>query len=517
MLYIFNIYKIKEEKTTTAGFEPARAKPNRFLVCLLNHSDKLSCYNLLTIHISNKQGYNFKFFRNFAKPDFSIPLLTHYQRSYFSFSSLHLRLHLLPTFLDQPAGSTLAHGRTPDSDTQRIPRPALLPIHSLSDLAPTSHAKYTSAVGTILRLRSVAFGSNLHHTAWTAVPFFRRCSEEIKRQALRSADENHADDPHDIGDGFPGRKVRLDHRGVWEVHPHRGSPVHALSLERLELPLCARFELRVALRRSLFALQNLRNQPRILHRIGRTRAAGRTGGVGRVGRGVRAIGQMHHLGLHVRPEIARIHSVLTAEHQQAALRNLALELLHPRLQLPHAHLRRLRPLRPLHRRQQHRLRRVERLARSLRRFRRPGGLRRRGIGGRSRRGVGGEDVENALEQIDVEERVGKDEARTFLGGGGAEAELREDLDDGPERGAALLEGIAGGVERAERGGGGVADLMREGGGGGRLRCCGGCGREGRRRDRATTRSTASAAARARCGFALNGSPESRPSGRPSPG
>ena len=32
----------KEIKTTTAGFEPARAKPNRFLVCLLNHSDKLS-------------------------------------------------------------------------------------------------------------------------------------------------------------------------------------------------------------------------------------------------------------------------------------------------------------------------------------------------------------------------------------------------------------------------------------------------------------------------------------------
>ena len=30
------------EKATTAGFEPARAKPNRFLVCLLNHSDKLS-------------------------------------------------------------------------------------------------------------------------------------------------------------------------------------------------------------------------------------------------------------------------------------------------------------------------------------------------------------------------------------------------------------------------------------------------------------------------------------------
>ena len=34
--------KKEKGKTTTAGFEPARAKPNRFLVCLLNHSDKLS-------------------------------------------------------------------------------------------------------------------------------------------------------------------------------------------------------------------------------------------------------------------------------------------------------------------------------------------------------------------------------------------------------------------------------------------------------------------------------------------
>ena len=34
--------EFKRIKTTTAGFEPARAKPNRFLVCLLNHSDKLS-------------------------------------------------------------------------------------------------------------------------------------------------------------------------------------------------------------------------------------------------------------------------------------------------------------------------------------------------------------------------------------------------------------------------------------------------------------------------------------------
>ena len=30
-------------KTTAAGFEPARAEPNGFLVHLLNHSDTLSC------------------------------------------------------------------------------------------------------------------------------------------------------------------------------------------------------------------------------------------------------------------------------------------------------------------------------------------------------------------------------------------------------------------------------------------------------------------------------------------
>ena len=191
----------------------------------------------------------------------------------------------------------------------------------------------------------MALGSNLHRTPRTAVPFLWRCPEEIERQALRSADQNHADDAHDIRDGFPGREVRLDHRRVREMHPHGGSLVHALSLERLELSLRARLELRVALRDSLFPLQNLRNQPRILRRIGCTRTAGRAGragGVGGEGRGVRDIGQMHHLGLHVRSEIARIHSVLAAKHHQIALRNLALELLHPHLQLLHAFLRLLR-------------------------------------------------------------------------------------------------------------------------------------------------------------------------------
>ena len=33
---------LKKSPTTTAGFEPARAKPNGFQVHLLNHSDMLS-------------------------------------------------------------------------------------------------------------------------------------------------------------------------------------------------------------------------------------------------------------------------------------------------------------------------------------------------------------------------------------------------------------------------------------------------------------------------------------------
>ena len=39
---LFGHALIEEKKiTTTAGFEPARAKPKRFLIFLLNHSDKL--------------------------------------------------------------------------------------------------------------------------------------------------------------------------------------------------------------------------------------------------------------------------------------------------------------------------------------------------------------------------------------------------------------------------------------------------------------------------------------------
>ena len=39
--YIYN--------TTTAGFEPARAKPNGFQDHLLNHSDTLSIFNIFII------------------------------------------------------------------------------------------------------------------------------------------------------------------------------------------------------------------------------------------------------------------------------------------------------------------------------------------------------------------------------------------------------------------------------------------------------------------------------------
>ena len=35
---------VPNSSTTAAGFEPARAKPNRFQVCLLNRSDMLSLY-----------------------------------------------------------------------------------------------------------------------------------------------------------------------------------------------------------------------------------------------------------------------------------------------------------------------------------------------------------------------------------------------------------------------------------------------------------------------------------------
>ena len=38
------IIKKNKKITTTAGFEPARAEPKRFLIFRLNHSAKLPCY-----------------------------------------------------------------------------------------------------------------------------------------------------------------------------------------------------------------------------------------------------------------------------------------------------------------------------------------------------------------------------------------------------------------------------------------------------------------------------------------
>ena len=41
--YSLSLYQLSyAEISTVAGFEPTRAKPNRFQVCLLNHSDTLS-------------------------------------------------------------------------------------------------------------------------------------------------------------------------------------------------------------------------------------------------------------------------------------------------------------------------------------------------------------------------------------------------------------------------------------------------------------------------------------------
>ena len=44
---------LKRKKATAAGFELARAEPNRFRVCLLNHSDKLSWRISLILDSSN--------------------------------------------------------------------------------------------------------------------------------------------------------------------------------------------------------------------------------------------------------------------------------------------------------------------------------------------------------------------------------------------------------------------------------------------------------------------------------
>jgi hypothetical protein len=38
--------------STATGFEPVRAKPSRFLVCLLNHSDKLPFINISNFYLN---------------------------------------------------------------------------------------------------------------------------------------------------------------------------------------------------------------------------------------------------------------------------------------------------------------------------------------------------------------------------------------------------------------------------------------------------------------------------------
>ena len=43
----------KNRMPSTAGFEPARAKPNRFQVCLLNHSDISTLVDMQKVKSSN--------------------------------------------------------------------------------------------------------------------------------------------------------------------------------------------------------------------------------------------------------------------------------------------------------------------------------------------------------------------------------------------------------------------------------------------------------------------------------
>ena len=53
-----------EKNASTAGFEPARAKPNRFQVCLLNHSDistlcmsgTIELFNTINVSLDGPKG-----------------------------------------------------------------------------------------------------------------------------------------------------------------------------------------------------------------------------------------------------------------------------------------------------------------------------------------------------------------------------------------------------------------------------------------------------------------------------
>ena len=209
---------------------------------------------------------------------------------------------------------------------------------------------------------------------------------------------------------------------------------------------------------------------------------------------------MHHLRLHVRAEIARIHAVFPAENQQVALRHLAFEPPHARLELLHARLRRLRALGEFQRGEQDGLRGIEA---------RVGGLRDRLPRGERV----GEAVEDLLEEREVEEGVGEDEAIAPVGGEAAKAELGEDLEGRSERSEARLEGVAGGVEGSARERSGVAKLGERRRGG--LRCSAARERGGRARRAASPRRTATAAATAPSARAPGGAAARTPA--PPPG
>ena len=70
------------KKASTAGFEPAQAKPNRFRVCLLNHSD-ISTYRAVEAVVLN--------FSPSLVPNFFLPRLLYVQTSNFSVTSFQFQ------------------------------------------------------------------------------------------------------------------------------------------------------------------------------------------------------------------------------------------------------------------------------------------------------------------------------------------------------------------------------------------------------------------------------------------
>ena len=59
--------------TTSAGFEPARAKPNRFQVYLLNHSDTMSISNTIYTHIIFLSNLTYEYFHRRPLPLIPLP------------------------------------------------------------------------------------------------------------------------------------------------------------------------------------------------------------------------------------------------------------------------------------------------------------------------------------------------------------------------------------------------------------------------------------------------------------